>query len=326
MLTYDDLVDFLEKKMSMSHVYQPVLIRSLVEAGGATTVRQLALSFLSQDESQLLYYERRIKEMPVRVLSRHGVVERQGELIVLATKPLTLVQKARVRMICERRLQEYVQRRGLSIWDHRMLEDDPVPDSLRYIVLARSGGRCALCGATKKERPLDVDHIVPRSRGGKNTIENLQVLCSKCNRSKRDKDATDFRDDLPGDEPDPDCPFCDGERASGAVEVNGSAYATPDEYPVTRGHLLVIPRRHTDDFFTMTARERADAEDLLRLLRNKIALADASVVGFNIGLNCGAAAGQTVMHAHYHLIPRREGDTQNPRGGVRGVIPHRMSY
>jgi hypothetical protein len=147
---FDQLVDFLENRMRLSHVYQPLMIRSLVDAGGSATLRQLANAFLLQDESQLLYYEKRIKELPLRVLKKHGVVERDGDLLSLAAKKLTLEQKAQVRMLCERKMQEYVQKRGLSIWDHRLLDSDPVPDTTYYQVLAESGGRCALCGATKK--------------------------------------------------------------------------------------------------------------------------------------------------------------------------------
>ena len=76
----------------------------------------------------------------------------------------------------------------------------------------------------------------------------------------------------------------------------------------------------------MTAQERKDAETLIRYLRNKIKRTDPTVVGFNIGMNCGTAAGQSIMHAHIHFIPRREGDTPNPKGGVRGAIPDKMAY
>lgn len=91
-------------------------------------------------------------------------------------------------------------------------------------------------------------------------------------------------------------------------------------------HMLIIPFRHTADFFSMTSQERRGAEDLIRIMRNKISLEDSSVSGFNVGVNCGESAGQTIFHAHIHLIPRRDGDTPNPRGGVRGVIPEKMSY
>jgi ATP adenylyltransferase len=117
------------------------------------------------------------------------------------------------------------------------------------------------------------------------------------------------------------CRFCDPERIKEKVGENGTVFAIKDGFPVTPGHLLIIPHRHTTDYFTMTAQERHDAEDLIISLRNKITSEDPAVLGFNIGTNCGEIAGQSVMHAHIHLIPRRKGDTENPRGGVRGVIP-----
>jgi hypothetical protein len=123
-------------------VYQPALIRALVSAGGAATLRQLAQAFLCEDESQLLYYEKRIKEMPLKVLRKHGVITVDGQFVSLAVSSLTLEQRSRIRMACEQRLQTFVQKRGLAIWDYRLLEDDPVPDSLRFIVLRASGGRC----------------------------------------------------------------------------------------------------------------------------------------------------------------------------------------
>lgn len=324
-VTFNELVDFIEKKMAMSHVYQPALIRALVSAGGAATLRQLAQDFLCEDESQLLYYEKRIKEMPVKVLRKHGVITLEGQLVSLAVPYLTLEQRSRIRMACEQRLQTFVQKRGLAIWDYRLLEDDPVPDSLRFIVLKASGGRCQLCGATKNERPLDVDHIIPRNRGGKNELVNLQVLCSKCNRSKRDTDATDFRNTVPV-EREAECVFCGDSVQGRAVAENGSVIAICDRFPVTPGHLLVLPRRHATDVFSMTVDERNHADELIRMLRNHIAQEDKRVLGFNVGHNCGEAAGQTVMHAHIHLIPRRAGDVENPRGGVRGAVPDRRVY
>jgi diadenosine tetraphosphate (Ap4A) HIT family hydrolase len=324
-MTFEELSDFLEKRMKMSHVYQPLLIKALVDAGGSATIRQIALNFLVQDESQILYYEDRIKSMPVPVLKRHGVVSRNADLITLSVGKLTFEQKAHLKMVCERRLQEFVKKRGLAIWDYRMLDTEPIPDSIRYQVLMESGGRCALCGATKNERPLDVDHIKPRSRGGKTVRENLQVLCSKCNRSKGNKDDTDFRQVGP-DDSDPTCPFCSKQIRSRIVEELDSVFAMDDSFGVTPNHTLIIPFRHTADFFSMTSKERNDAEDLLRIMRNRISLMDSSVSGFNVGVNCGGSAGQSVFHAHIHLIPRRDGDTKNPMGGVRGVIPDRMGY
>lgn len=321
-MTYDELIDFLKNRMRMSHIYQPLLIKSLVESGGIATVRQLALEFLSQDESQVIFYEKRIKEMPLRVLKRHNVVIQQGELVTLNTETLNFQQRLTIKMICDQKIQEFLLKKGLSLWDYRLRETEPVPDSLRYQALLASGGRCALCGATKDEVPLEVDHIIPRSRGGKNELSNLQVLCSRCNRAKGNKDATDFRD-RPELESVPGCSFCEPTEIE---RKNGSVYATLDKNPVTEGHRLIIPFRHTPDYLRMTTREKNDADDLIKYFANKIMEEDKTVVAFNIGTNCGEAAGQTIFHAHIHLIPRRFGDTPMPKGGVRGVIPSKMAY
>ena len=123
-----------------------------------------------------------------------------------------------------------------------------------------------------------------------------------------------------------DCPFCPDKINSKIIEEYGSVFAIGDNYPVTKGHLLILPRRHTPDFFSMTVNEAKDAEHLLRQLRERLLHQDATITGFNIGINCGISAGQTIMHAHIHLIPRRDGDTPKPRGGVRGVIPDKMTY
>ena len=323
-MTFDQLIEFIENRMSMSHIYQPLLIKSLIESGGSATIRQLANSFLLQDESQILYYKKRIKEMPVKVLKKHGIVDHSGDLVTLNTKRLNFEQKAHVKMLCEQKLQEYIVKRGLSIWDYRLLDSSPVPDNLYYKVLKDSYGRCALCGATKKERPLHVDHIKPRSKGGQTVYENLQVLCSKCNQAKSNKDDTDFRNEL--FDSDPECPFCYENLKPRILEENDAALAIIDGFQVSDWHCLIIPKRHTPDYFSLTRKEKQDADAIIRILKTRISESDQSVSGFNIGINCGESAGQTIFHAHIHLIPRRDGDTPNPRGGVRGVIPDKMNY
>jgi len=119
-----------------------------------------------------------------------------------------------------------------------------------------------------------------------------------------------------------DCPFCE---FTAAVLENDLAYARFDKYPVNPGHLLLLPRRHVASYFDATAEERAA---LFGLIDAGKAFLDARFRpdGYNIGVNVGESAGQTVMHLHVHLIPRYRGDTANPRGGVRGVIPERQQY
>lgn len=324
-MTFEELKNFIESEMRMSHIYQPLMIRALIEAGGVATLRQLALAFVGRDESQILYYERRIREMPLRVLRSHRVVEQSGQLISLSTSRLTFEQRSILLMACEKRMQEFIVQKGLGLWDYRLLDTDPLPGSLRLQVLMSSGRRCALCGATSRERPLDVDHIIPRSRGGKMVLSNLQVLCSTCNRSKGNRDTTDFRPD-PVSPSDPDCAFCTGEMKDLALYHNGSVFAVRDKYPVSDGHTVIITHRHVPDVLQMTGMETAEAYDLIRVISSDLREEDSCISGFNVGANCGVDAGQTVMHAHIHLVPRRHGDTPSPRGGVRGVIPARMAY
>tara|TARA_Y100000994_G_C15671947_1_gene434124 strand:+ start:193 stop:582 length:390 start_codon:yes stop_codon:yes gene_type:complete len=119
------------------------------------------------------------------------------------------------------------------------------------------------------------------------------------------------------------CPFC---QSLEVVAEHNSVFAIKDNYPVTKGHHLIIPFRHTENYFSMNDQEREDTTALLKVLKLKLEEGDLTITGFNIGMNSGETAGQTVMHSHIHLIPRRKGDTPNPRGGVRGVIPNKMDY
>ena len=119
------------------------------------------------------------------------------------------------------------------------------------------------------------------------------------------------------------CPFC---QSLEVVAEHNSVFAIKDNYPVTKGHHLIIPFRHTENYFSMNDQEREDTTALLKALKPKLEEKDPTITGFNIGMNSGETAGQTVMHSHIHLIPRRKGDTPNPRGGVRGVIPNKMDY
>ena len=95
---------------------------------------------------------------------------------------------------------------------------------------------------------------------------------------------------------------------------------------MSAGHSLIIPKRHFADYFDMTGEEHKALHHLVRIRRKQLLESDKTIQGFNVGVNSGEAAGQTVWHCHIHLIPRRKGDIKNPRGGVRGVIPPKMSY
>jgi diadenosine tetraphosphate (Ap4A) HIT family hydrolase len=121
------------------------------------------------------------------------------------------------------------------------------------------------------------------------------------------------------------CLFCSIPQER-IVAENGLAYAIHDGFPVTPRHTLVIPRRHVADFFGLYQEELVACNALLYEMRTIILRSDKSVEGFNVGMNCGTVAGQTIFHCHLHLIPRRKGDVENPRGGIRHVIPGKGFY
>lgn len=148
-MTFEELRTFIASTMRMSHIYQPLLIKSLIEAGGVSTIRQLATTFLTNDESQIVFYEKRLKDMPIKVLAKHGIIARDGELVSLSTKKLSLEQKAELKKLCEQKIQEYIASRGWKIWDYSLLDDTLTDDKLRFRLLIEAKGRCALCGATK---------------------------------------------------------------------------------------------------------------------------------------------------------------------------------
>ena len=126
-------------------------------------------------------------------------------------------------------------------------------------------------------------------------------------------------------DPNNPCLFCDSKK-SGIVHENDLAYASYDSYPVSDHHCLIIPKRHIKDYFDMNNDELIACNDLIQIVKNEILSKDVNVKGFNIGTNAGKIAGQSIMHCHIHLIPRREGDVDNPQGGVRSVIPNKQYY
>ncbi len=121
------------------------------------------------------------------------------------------------------------------------------------------------------------------------------------------------------------CLFCEISKER-IIASNNLAYAIRDGFPVTPLHTLIIPKRHAVDYFELTKDELIACHELIHQLSESITKEDPSVVAFNIGMNAGEAAGQTVFHCHIHLIPRRKGDVSNPRGGIRHVIPDKGHY
>lgn len=124
---------------------------------------------------------------------------------------------------------------------------------------------------------------------------------------------------------DNNCPFCKVESERVIIASSPLSVAFFDGFPVSPGHALIIPKRHVSSFFDLSQEERQDLLNLADKVK-RIVEERYHPDGFNIGINVGEAAGQSIFHVHMHLIPRYQGDVPNPRGGVRGVIPTKQNY
>jgi diadenosine tetraphosphate (Ap4A) HIT family hydrolase len=242
-MTVADLEDFIANKMKMAHIYQPVMLLTLLQTRGESSEEVIAwaiLAHLPHDQGQIEYYKERTRNMVGEVLQRHKIVERQGEAYKLnGFNSLTENQINSLVALCKKKLAECLER--------------------RY--------------------------------------------------RKREKG----------------CKFCELQKGS-KISENELAYAMYDEFPVTELHTLIIPRRHVKTYFELGQAEINACNQLLAEVKSFIEKSDKTITGFNIGVNDGEDAGQTIFHCHIYLIPRRKGDVENPRGGIRHVIPGKGCY
>ena len=312
----------------MSHIYQPVMIRNLIRNKGKANSESIAKDLLTYDVSQVEYYQLITKNMVGKVLTNNrGITHKEGdEYSLLGYESLTAEEQKELIRLCDSKIDEYIEKRGKNIWQHRRVSSRAIPGSIRYQVLKRAGTKCESCGIDNSKRAIEVDHIHPVSKGGKNELANYQALCYVCNSQKSNKDDTEFRQykELFALR-DKDCLFCNLPRKR-IIDESELIYVIEDAYPVSKHHLLFIPKRHTPDYFSLEQPEINSISQLLKKHQQRILKKDKTVSGFNIGMNNGEDAGQTIFHCHVHLIPRRKGDIKNPRGGVRGVIPNKKDY
>ena len=325
---FDALSNFILNEMRMSHIYQPVMLIELLERRGSASVTEIARALLGHDVSQVEYYEHITKNMVGKVLTNsRGITSKEkNQYTLIGSEELTDDERSQLITHCQNKIEEFLGKRGDKVWEHRRKSSGYISGTIRYEILKRAKFRCELCGISAEQKALEVDHIIPRNNGGNDDQSNLQALCYSCNAMKRDRDTTDFREvSVSYDHRELGCIFCEmpSERV---IAENELAFAILDAFPVTEGHTLIIPKRHVSDFFSLYQPERNAMQQLLEEQRQNILNADSTVTGFNIGNNVGEDAGQTVMHCHTHLIPRRRGDVAEPRGGVRGVIAEKQNY
>ncbi|WP_417332576.1 HIT domain-containing protein [Halarcobacter sp.] len=323
------LKDFVENKMRMSHIYQPLFIKELVKSNGKVNLEDVAKAFLSYDKSQIEYYEYITKTMPSKILKKHGIIEQNKKEYILSEQYSNLSHEEASELIklCDSKINTYLEKR-LDTYDHRKRNYSNLSGSTRYKIIKRAGGRCEACGISSEERAIDVDHIIPRNKGGSDDESNLQALCYKCNRQKKDTDSTNFEKIKNSySNRDTNCLFCNlNKKDIQVIAENELAIAFYDGYPVTKYHTLIIPKRHVSDYFELHQPEQNAINELLKQQREKLQKMDNSITGFNVGINIGEDSGQTIFHVHVHLIPRRKDDMDDPKGGVRGVIPEKQKY
>lgn len=321
------LKSFIQEQARVSDIYHPVMIRTLLGNAGRATAREVASAFLAHDEGRLEYYEHLAEQMLGEVLKSRGILERQGRHYALSAEFAGLSEADRKELItfCDAAIEAHRVNRGKAIRQHRSGGPGSVSGKLRYAALKRAGFHCELCGVPADERALEVERIVPGKHVGGGDLENLQALCWKCGAERGAGGGSDFREVRESYEARAEgCRFC--QVVAVQVGFNALAYAIRDGNPVTPLHTLIIPRRHVESIFDLYGGERNAIFALLEEMKSDIQEEDGTVEGFNVGVNNGEVAGQSVPHIHVHLIPRRRGDVENPRGGVRGVIPRKANY
>ncbi|MDH4405800.1 MAG: HIT domain-containing protein [Cyanobium sp. D14.bin.5] len=273
--------------------------------------------------------------MACRVQTGNGIT-RYGNgatSLIGGAEELSDAERDALQQLCRQRLDAFREQRGEEVFAHRSRHRTPISGSVKYRVLTRARGRCECCGAHEHQRALEVDHIVPKIQGGSDAITNLQALCFRYNAGKCDTDCTDFRGiQASYAQRQEGCVFCALEGSGRVLLENELALCIADAYPVSEGHSLVIPRRRVADGLALHQPEWNAMVELLKLRREQLSAQDSTISGWagllnaRGGLNSGEAAGQTVFHAHWHLIQRRTGDDKSPRGGVRGVIKGEQHY
>ena len=125
---------------------------------------------------------------------------------------------------------------------------------------------------------------------------------------------------------DKKCIFCEKSNCKIISSGNHFFIIRDTAYPVTRHHTLIVTNRHISNYFDLNPDELNELNQILKKQKKELTELDNKISGFNVGINIGKDAGQSIMHCHIHLIPRRKGDIEDPSGGVRGVIPSKQKY
>ncbi len=309
-----DLKEFLTTKMKMSGLYQPVIIKHLILGDGSAKLEDIAKELTTLDEEAVEDYVQKLKVHPKTVLKKHGIAEIQKDAYELLMDLGD--SKENLLKICDQKIALFMEQRGIE-------PGRPSGWGAKRVKLLKEHPYCTLCGSRpgkEREVELDIDHIVPASKGGTDEESNLQVLCAQCNRAKGNHLVISSVEVHASHlNKSPNCIFCNLPKERIKFE-DDYILVIEDGFPVSPGHTLIIPVRHI-----ATAIELNDIEALLIIKKSKefcesLSKEDPSIKGFNLGFNVGRVSGQTIDHCHFHIIPRRVGDVEDPTGGIRNVI------
>ena len=283
MIFFEKLRTYLIKNMRMSHVYQPVMIKHLLENSGRAKAEEIAIDLVQNDLSQVEYYTERVNSMVGKVLRKNQIVVKENnEYELIGFSDLKERDKDELIQLCLTKIEEYKQKRGMLIWDHRRKNRSPIDGSIRYQVLNRANNVCELCGISSEIRALEVDHIVPKNWKGIDDLSNYQALCYKCNSNKRDTDDTDFRNrialfDLRANYGT--CMFCDV-QSEDVIAQNNLAMLTK-----VNNDYIVFPKRHVDDYFELKSAEVNAIHELIKTIRLLVSSHSKSFQGFDINIH-----------------------------------------
>ncbi|WOV93548.1 MAG: HNH endonuclease [Candidatus Nitrosoabyssus spongiisocia] len=288
--------------MKLTHIYQPLMIKTLLEHSNKATVEDIAKKFLDNDKSQLEYYKKITKRWPHITLKRHKVISYEKETYTLLLDDhITNKEKNRLIELCDCRLQEFVDGNPMII-NARNIDNRIVSGSLRYDVFAKSKTRCVACGISTFNSSLHVDHIFPISRGGKTKIDNLQALCYKCNTEKGNRDDTDFiKWDNRLKYRNVKCTLC---KITEPIKENNMAQAVYVIDTDIKLHSMVIPKRHVDTFIDLIPAERHLCLELVDLLKEDILVKDKTVNKFHVSFD--STGNKTTPHCCINIIPNRQ--------------------
>jgi len=299
------------------------MLMSLLINDGKRSYELMARDLLLGDEIQLEYYSKIANNMVARGPGSHGIVRRNAPQKIYTLnrfEELSRWERKELIKLCKTRIQDFRDKRDQEIDKRGAGSRRYINHNVKYEVLKRAKFHCELCGVSADKRAIEVDYIGPENKNGRDNINNHQALCYQCNAMKRDTDKTDFRLTRGSfDKKEENCDFCQLPE-NRIIDENELAYVIRDNHPVVVLHTLIIPKRHEDNYFLLGQAEINSCNQLMKRASESIMNEDPKVKAFNIGINNGPLAGQTIHHCHIHLIPRREGDVTNPRGGIRNLM------